>query len=300
MKMKTSGANLSALLLSAALLGAVTAPGQNAAYQQSVEQMMEQQHKFMDAQGFGSGGGVGGGAGGGGGASGGGGSAIYGSSPSISSKTVNGSTVIVYQGKEISLGKTDGPVSARALSVNGTNYAAVFEGDRVIWENTPGAAQQLPSGRGIPGARARYEQAVQRMAEQQRKFIEEHQGQSFGTGSGGSSYSGGGSHSGGGSNGGISTGSGPDPSAGAGGSFASGGGNSSSLPTSQATSAGVSTKIVNGSTVIVYQGRETSVGKTQGPISTKTSNIRGKTYAAAFDGDRVIWENVPGAADRLN
>lgn len=61
----------------------------------------------------------------------------------------------------------------------------------------------------------------------------------------------------------------------------------------------LSTKSVNGNTVIVYRGREFPVGPTRGFVTTKATSIQGKDYAAAFDGDRVIWENVPGAAQQL-
>jgi hypothetical protein len=61
----------------------------------------------------------------------------------------------------------------------------------------------------------------------------------------------------------------------------------------------LSTKSVNGSTVIVYRGREFPVGRTQGMVSTRAASIQGTDYAAAFDDKRVIWESVPGAAERL-
>jgi hypothetical protein len=31
----------------------------------------------------------------------------------------------------------------KAKSVNGVNYAIVYDGDQVVWENVPGAAEQF-------------------------------------------------------------------------------------------------------------------------------------------------------------
>jgi hypothetical protein len=61
----------------------------------------------------------------------------------ISVKTVNGQTTVSYKGKEVFSGATSGSVSGRSSSVNGTEYAAAFDGDKVLWENVSGAAQQL-------------------------------------------------------------------------------------------------------------------------------------------------------------
>lgn len=61
----------------------------------------------------------------------------------------------------------------------------------------------------------------------------------------------------------------------------------------------IGTKSVNGVTIIVFKGREFPVGKTKGRISAKAATIDGKDFAAAFEDDRVVWENIPGAAERL-
>jgi len=74
-----------------------------------------------------------------------------GSSPSVSSgtgisvKTANGQTTVTYKGKEVFKGQTSGKVSARSTSVNGTEYAAAFDGGKVLWESTSGAAEQVKS-----------------------------------------------------------------------------------------------------------------------------------------------------------
>ena len=67
----------------------------------------------------------------------------------------------------------------------------------------------------------------------------------------------------------------------------------------QAGSALLSTKSVNGNTVIAYRGKEIAIGQTRGLVTTKAASIQGQEYAAAFDGERVVWENVPGAAQHL-
>jgi hypothetical protein len=62
---------------------------------------------------------------------------------STSVKTVDGHTVVMANGKEVWAGPTRGRVVARSHTVNGASFSAVFDGDKVIWENVPGAAAQL-------------------------------------------------------------------------------------------------------------------------------------------------------------
>jgi hypothetical protein len=63
--------------------------------------------------------------------------------------------------------------------------------------------------------------------------------------------------------------------------------------------AGISVSTVNGKTTVVYQGREVWTGKTSSKVAGRSKAIDGKTYAAAFDGDKVIWENTPGAGQKV-
>lgn len=56
---------------------------------------------------------------------------------------------------------------------------------------------------------------------------------------------------------------------------------------------------VNGLTTLRYGNLEIPLGTTRGPVTTRAVQLQGREYAAAFDGDRVLWENVPGAAQRL-
>lgn len=80
------------------------------------------------------------------------GGASAGSLPSVSAgsgisvKTVNGQTTVTYQGKEVFSGPTSGTVSGRSSSVNGTEVAAAFDGDKVLWESGSGAAEKLKAG----------------------------------------------------------------------------------------------------------------------------------------------------------
>ena len=80
-----------------------------------------------------------------------------------------------------------------------------------------------------------------------------------------------------------------------------GGGKSSSFSTSRSSSggAGISAQTVNGQTVVSYKGQEVFKGTTSGMVSTYSSNINGEELAAAFDGDKVLWENTSGAAAKL-
>jgi hypothetical protein len=65
------------------------------------------------------------------------------SGTSISVKTVNHQAVVVYEGREIPVGSVQGVVSAKAKTLHGVNYAAAFDGERVLWENVPGAAEKV-------------------------------------------------------------------------------------------------------------------------------------------------------------
>jgi hypothetical protein len=217
----------------------------------------------------------------------------------ISVSTVNGQSVVSLNGKEIYRGPATGAVSTRSFNLNGVEYSAVYDGDKLLWENVPGAAKQMqpqPGGAGGGGIdlsqfAEQHRQTVEQMLEAQRQFMQGAGGMAFGTnlimGGGSQGMSGGSSRQSFGST-----------------SVKSGGGRSGfgqPLPAtvSQNSDASITLKTVNGSTVIVYQGREFPVGPTKGNLSAKTKSIQGEVFAAAFEGDRVIWENVPGAASRL-
>jgi hypothetical protein len=60
---------------------------------------------------------------------------------------------------------------------------------------------------------------------------------------------------------------------------------------------GVSTS--NGKSTIVWQGQEVWTGKTTSSVTGKTKTVGDITYAAAWDGTNVIWENIKGAAGKV-
>jgi hypothetical protein len=55
----------------------------------------------------------------------------------------------------------------------------------------------------------------------------------------------------------------------------------------------------NGITTIVYNGQQVFMGPTSGKVSAKAASDNGVELAAAFDDARMVWENVPGAGERL-
>ena len=61
----------------------------------------------------------------------------------LSSKTENGQTIVIYNGEQVYHGPTTGKVTTRVLNENEKEWAAAWDGDKVLWENTPGAAKHL-------------------------------------------------------------------------------------------------------------------------------------------------------------
>ncbi len=64
-------------------------------------------------------------------------------------------------------------------------------------------------------------------------------------------------------------------------------------------SAGISVSNRNGDVTVTWKGKVVFTGKATGRVSGKASNENGTEFAAAFDDDKVIWENVPGAGEKL-
>ena len=62
---------------------------------------------------------------------------------------------------------------------------------------------------------------------------------------------------------------------------------------------GISTQIVNGETIIHWQKKEVWRGTTSGFLVCKSKALNGVEIAAAFDGDKTIWESEPGAGARV-
>lgn len=63
--------------------------------------------------------------------------------------------------------------------------------------------------------------------------------------------------------------------------------------------AGISVSTQNGVSTINYQGKQVWSGKTTGQVLGRSKTVGDVTYAAAFDGNKVIWENVPGAGAKV-
>ncbi len=63
--------------------------------------------------------------------------------------------------------------------------------------------------------------------------------------------------------------------------------------------AGITVSTTNGKTTVSYKGKEVWTGKPSAKISGRTKLVGNQEYAAAFDGDKVIWENVPGAGAKV-
>ena len=62
---------------------------------------------------------------------------------------------------------------------------------------------------------------------------------------------------------------------------------------------GISTRIVDGITIIHWQGREVWRGTTSGFLVCKTKALDGVELAAVFDGEKIVWESQPGVAARV-
>jgi hypothetical protein len=68
---------------------------------------------------------------------------------------------------------------------------------------------------------------------------------------------------------------------------------------SSSVSTGVSVSSANGQAVVKLNGKEVYSGPAKGKVSSRSSNVDGVEYCAVYDGDTVVWENVPGAAQHL-
>jgi membrane-associated protease RseP (regulator of RpoE activity) len=68
---------------------------------------------------------------------------VVSSDTGISSLTKNGQTTVTYKGKQVFSGPTTGAISTQSVIENDKEWAAVFDGKKVLWENVPGAARHL-------------------------------------------------------------------------------------------------------------------------------------------------------------
>ena len=145
---------------------------------------------------------------------------------SISTSTTNGETVVHWNGKEVFRGAANGPIAAKSRTVNGEEFAAVFAGDRVLWENKPGAAAAIGSA---PAPKLPP----------------------------------------------IDPGKKPEQGH------------------------GIKVETNNGEAVIHYEGKDVWRGKAKGQVRSAAHTIDGEKRAAAWDEERLLWENVKGAGKEL-
>lgn len=59
------------------------------------------------------------------------------------------------------------------------------------------------------------------------------------------------------------------------------------------------TTTAGGETRLFFNERQVFAGRTRGLLTTKSKVTGDTAFAAAWDGDRLLWENVPGAAKQL-
>lgn len=74
---------------------------------------------------------------------------------------------------------------------------------------------------------------------------------------------------------------------------------STNITVNNAADAGISSTTKNGKTTVTYKGKQVFSGSTAGVVMTRSASENGKEWAAAFDGDKVLWENEPGASQHL-
>jgi hypothetical protein len=141
---------------------------------------------------------------------------------SISTTTINGETVVKWNGKEVFKGTVDGPVSSKTATMDGEELAAILAGEKVIWESRPGAADAIKAA--APAIK---------------------------------------------------------------------------LPAAKASDKGIKVATAGGESVVTFEGKEVWKGATKKAVTAKEKTVDGRTYAAAFDGKKVLWENVPGAAEKV-
>jgi hypothetical protein len=63
--------------------------------------------------------------------------------------------------------------------------------------------------------------------------------------------------------------------------------------------AAIEVKTENGKSTVTYKGKAVWSGKGKAAVTAQARTVEGKEYAAAFDGQKVLWENVKGAAKKV-
>ena len=65
------------------------------------------------------------------------------------------------------------------------------------------------------------------------------------------------------------------------------------------SSVSISVKTNNDESTVTYNNKEVWKGKVKKPVITVAKSVEGKDLAAAFEGKKVLWENVVGAGKQL-
>ena len=74
---------------------------------------------------------------------------------------------------------------------------------------------------------------------------------------------------------------------------------SSGTPTRVSSQGSLLCQTVEGIVRVRWNGKQVYSGSVTSPAVGKSAPVGGVTYAAAFDGGKVIWESAPGAASKL-
>ena len=100
------------------------------------------------------------------------------SKTSVQVDVKNGQGTIRLNGEEVWSGEVEGNLTSRSSNVNGEENAAVFDGDTVLWESSPGAAERVKGGLDAQGlmdkAMREHEKAFRRMEEHARSLGRSH------------------------------------------------------------------------------------------------------------------------------
>lgn len=56
---------------------------------------------------------------------------------------------------------------------------------------------------------------------------------------------------------------------------------------------------LNGQTTVTWKGQEVFSGATEGPVAGQSIRYMNEDFAVAYAGDTLLWENVPGAAQKI-
>ena len=64
----------------------------------------------------------------------------------IATSSVNGDAVVTWNGAVVWQGRTQNALRAAAITTNGRDLAAAFDGEKTVWESEPGAGPAVRNG----------------------------------------------------------------------------------------------------------------------------------------------------------